>query len=53
MSVIHRPDLLVMGYDSEEWERFIGEWMRSQNVKYLEIKRLGGAGPVPAVVDFR
>ena len=43
MSVIHRPDLLVMGYNSDEWERFIGEWMRSQKTKYLEIKRLGGA----------
>lgn len=42
-SLILRPDLLVMGYDSNEWERFVGEWMRSQKDKYLEIKRVGGA----------
>ena len=41
--LIPRPDLLVMGYDSGEWERFIGEWMRSQKDKYLEVKRVGGA----------
>lgn len=43
MSLIHRPDLLVMGYDSAEWERFVGEWMRSQKSKYREVKRVGGA----------
>lgn len=39
----HRPDLLVMGYDSNEWERFIGEWMRSLKDQYLEVKRVGAA----------
>lgn len=43
MPFLHRPDLLVMGYNSGEWEVFIGEWMASQKGKYTEIKRLGGA----------
>lgn len=43
MAFIHRPDLLIMGYDSGEWEVFISEWMSTQQGKYVEIKRLGGA----------
>jgi hypothetical protein len=43
MPFIHRPDLLIMGYDSGEWEVFVSEWMSSQKGKYAEIKRLGGA----------
>lgn len=43
MTIIHRPDLLIMGYDSGEWEVFVGEWMASQKSIYAEVKRLGGA----------
>lgn len=43
MPHIHRPDLIVMNYDSAEWERFIGDWMRSQGTRYTEVKRVGSA----------
>lgn len=34
----------IRNYSSTEWELFIEEWVRSLKNKYVEVKRLGGAG---------
>lgn len=34
----------VTAYDSGEWEVFIREWATSIKPRYLEVKRMGGAG---------